>query len=175
MILEPLILYLNLSSWPYCCVTLSKLHNISVPDEWKKCETLSCVWLCHPTNCNPPVQGILQARLLEWVAVPFSRGSSQPTGQTQVSWIAGRFFTIWVTREAQKVLVAKPSLTLCNSMDYHPPGSSVHEILQARLLEWVAIPFSRGSSQSRIKMRFPPLQADSLPSEPPEKPSLMSI
>ena len=140
--------------------------------------THSCLTLCNRMDCSPTgssVQGILQARLLEWVAVPFSRGSSQPTGQTQVSWIAGRFFTIWVTREAQKVLVAKPSLTLCNSMDYHPPGSSVHEILQARLLEWVAIPFSRGSSQSRIKMRFPPLQADSLPSEPPEKPSLMSI
>ena len=46
-------------------------------------------------------------------------------------------------------LVAKSCPTLCNSMNCSPPGSSVHEILQARILEWVAIPFSRGSSQHR--------------------------
>ena len=58
-----------------------------------------------------------------------------------------------------KVLVAQSCPTLCNPMD--PPGSSVHETLQARILEWVAIPFSRGSSQpkgqsrvSRIADRF---------------------
>ena len=51
--------------------------------------------LC-PTLCNPMdyiVHGILQARILEWVAFPFSRGSSQPRDQTRVSSIAGRFFT----------------------------------------------------------------------------------
>ena len=51
--------------------------------------------LC-PTLCDPmdyTVHGILQARILEWVAVPFSRESSQPSDQTQVSRIAGRFFT----------------------------------------------------------------------------------
>ena len=48
------------------------------------------------------VHEILQARILEWVAMPFSRGSSQPRDQTQVSRIAGRFFTSWATREAQK-------------------------------------------------------------------------
>ena len=47
------------------------------------------------------VHGILQARILEWVAFPFSRGSSQPRDQTQVSHIAGGFFTSWATREAQ--------------------------------------------------------------------------
>ena len=51
----------------------------------------------------PLSMGILQARILEWVAMPFSRGSSQPRDQTQVSYIAGRLFTIWTTREAQKV------------------------------------------------------------------------
>ena len=55
-------------------------------------------------------------------------------------------------------------------MECRPPGSSVHGILQARILEWGAIPFSRGSSPPRIELRFPPLQADSLPSEPAEKP-----
>ena len=46
--------------------------------------------------------GILQARILEWVAFPFSRGSCQPRDQTQVSHIAGGFFTSWITREAQE-------------------------------------------------------------------------
>ena len=51
--------------------------------------------------CQAPLSmWILQARLLEWVAMPSSRGSSQPRDQTQVSLIAGRFFTIWATREA---------------------------------------------------------------------------
>ena len=55
------------------------------------------------TLCNPmdyAVHGIHQARILEWVAFPFSRGSSQPRNQTQVSHIAGRFFTSWATGEA---------------------------------------------------------------------------
>ena len=48
------------------------------------------------------VYGILQARILEWVAFPFSRGSSQPRDWTQVSHIAGRFFISWAPREAQE-------------------------------------------------------------------------
>ena len=56
---------------------------------------------CRP--CWAPLSmGILQARLLERVAVAFSRGSSQPRNQTQVSCIAGGFFTVWATREAQE-------------------------------------------------------------------------
>ena len=47
----------------------------------------------------PSVHGILQARILEWVAIPFSRGSSWPRDWTQVSCIAGGFFTVWATRE----------------------------------------------------------------------------
>ena len=56
-----------------------------------------------PMSCSPPgssVHGISQARILEWVAIPFSRGSSQPRAQTWVSCIAGRFFTVCATREA---------------------------------------------------------------------------
>ena len=56
----------------------------------------SCLTLCDPKDCGPPgssVHGILQARVLEWVAISFSRGSSQPRDQTRVSCIAGRFFT----------------------------------------------------------------------------------
>ena len=65
--------------------------------------TQSCPTLCDPIDCSSPeasVHGILQARTLEWVAIPFSRESSQPRGQTQISCIAGGFFTIWATREA---------------------------------------------------------------------------
>ena len=55
-------------------------------------------------------------------------------------------------------------------MDCSPPGSSDHGIIQARILELVAIPFSRGSSQPRIKPGSPALKEDSLPSELPGKP-----
>ena len=58
----------------------------------------------------------------------------------------------------------------CDPMDYSPPGSFVHGILQARTLEWIAIPFSRGSSWPRDQTQSP-LQADSLLSEPPGKPT----
>ena len=71
----------------------------------KKCKSLSHVRLCDPMDCNLPgssVHGMLQARILEGVMVPFSRGSSKPSNQTQVSHIAGGFFTIWATREAQE-------------------------------------------------------------------------
>ena len=53
---------------------------------------------------------ILQARILEWVSMPFSRGSSQPWDQTQVSCNASRFFTIWAIREAHSQLGIKPRL-----------------------------------------------------------------
>ena len=65
--------------------------------------TQSYPTLCDPMNCSPPgssVHGILQARIVEWVAMPSSRGSFQPKDRTQVSHIVGRFFTIGATREA---------------------------------------------------------------------------
>ena len=64
----------------------------------------SCLTLCNPMDCSPPgssVYGILQAGILEKVAIPFSKGSPWPRDLTQVSCIAGRLFTIWATREAQ--------------------------------------------------------------------------
>ena len=62
-------------------------------DQWK---SLSCVWLYYT------VHGILQARILEWVAFPFSRGSPQPRNWTHVSHISGTFFTSLATRKAQE-------------------------------------------------------------------------
>ena len=60
--------------------------------------TQSYLTLCDPIDCSPPdssVHRILQARILEWVAIP-----SQPRDRTQVSCIAGRFFTVWATKES---------------------------------------------------------------------------
>ena len=59
----------------------------------------------------------------------------------------------------------QPCPSLCNPIDHSPPGSSVHGILQARILDQVAISFSRASSQPRIEPRSPVLQADSLLTE----------
>ena len=67
-----------------------------------------------------------------------------------------------------KVLVTQSCLTLCDLMDSIPPGSSVHGILQARMLEWVAIPSPQDLSDPRTEYGSPVLQADSLLSEPPE-------
>ena len=69
------------------------------------------------------VHGIFQARILEWVAISFSRRSSQPRDWTQVSHIVGRRFTVWATRGRQ------------------------------RILQWVAYPFSRGTSWPRNRTR----------------------
>ena len=68
----------------------------------------SCWTLCDPMDCSPPgssVHGILQARILEWVAMPFSRGSSQPTDWTHVFHVSciGRWVLYhWATREVHK-------------------------------------------------------------------------
>ena len=72
-------------------------------------QSLSSLWL-FVTPCTvhgPPgssIHGSLQARIMEWVAMTSSRGSSQPRDQTQVSHIADRFFTVWATREAIRTL-----------------------------------------------------------------------
>ena len=66
----------------------------------------SCPTLCDPVDYSPPgssVHGILQARVLEWVAISFSRASSWPRDRTQVSRIAGRRFNLWATREAPSI------------------------------------------------------------------------
>ena len=68
-----------------------------------------------------------------------------------------------------KVKVAQCCPTLCDPMDRSLPGSSAHEILQARILEWIAIPFLGDLPNPGIEPRSPALQADSLPSEPAGK------
>ena len=66
--------------------------------------------------------------------------------------------------------VAQSCLTLSDPMDCSPPGSSVHGILQARVLEWAAMPFCRGLPDSEIEPGSAALQVHSLPPEPPGKP-----
>ena len=122
----------------------------------------------HPTLCDPVdciVHRMLQARILEWIAVLFFRESSKPSDQTQVSHIAGRFFTYWAIRETLSLLkkhsqfqwfaptleysvgkvipwlgsVTQSYLTLYKSLESSPPGSFVHRIFQARILKQCAI------------------------------------
>ena len=77
----------------------------------------------------------------------------------------------WTIKQAESESeVAHSCTTLWDPMDCSLPGSSVHGIFQARILEWVAISFSRGSSNLGIEPRSPALQANALPSEPPGKP-----
>ena len=106
-----------------------------------------CPTLCDPMNCSLPgfsVHGIFQTRILEWVAISFSRGSSQPRDQIQISCIAGRLLTGWAMREVQK-----SESESCSVMYSLRPHGLVHEILQAGILEWVAFIFSRGCSWNR--------------------------
>ena len=79
---------------------LTFINNPYCYSEWVKVAQ-SCPILCNPMDYR--VHGILQARLLEWIAFPFYRRSSQPKDQTQVSHIAGGFFTSWATRESSWV------------------------------------------------------------------------
>ena len=78
---------------------------LSSGDIWKVKVLVAqlCQTLCNPIDCSPlgvSVHGVLQARILEWVAISFSRGSSWPRDRTQVSCIIGRIFTVCATRKA---------------------------------------------------------------------------
>ena len=108
----------------YCCLLINtcRLSNLDSIPQWlvnpNNCASVSsamssihlamCALSVIPTlynsmDCSSPgsfVHGILQARILEWIAVPFSKGSSPPRDQTQLSCLAGRFFSIRATREA---------------------------------------------------------------------------
>ena len=91
-----------ISKYSYTNIFVWKLKKKKV----KMLVTQLCSTLWHPMVCSPPgfsVHGILQARILEWVAIPFFRGLSWPRDWILVSCIAGRFFTIWATREAPEI------------------------------------------------------------------------
>ena len=113
--------------------TEHRLHTITGESESEVAQ--SCPTLCDPMACRLPgssLHGILQARVLEWVAISFSRGSSRRRGRTLDSRIPGRRFNLWATREAvtitgnymQKISqTPKPNpsiLTFCSFLDPCP-------------------------------------------------------
>ena len=91
--------------------------------------TQSRLTLCDPIGCSPPgfsVRGIPQARILEWVAIPFFRGSSGCRDRTwvwKISCTAGRFFTVWATREVYDIREGKKSFSFY-SLRFSAPHSS---------------------------------------------------
>ena len=125
-------------------------------------------------NCSPPgssVHGISLARILEWVAISFSRDLSDPGIKLAClisPALAGGFFATSATWEAPLLnmhgcLVASVCPTLYDPIDCSPPDSSVLGILQARTLEWVFMLSSKGSSWPRDRIRVSlAQQADSL-------------
>ena len=90
--------------WKAQCLTHTVLYLVAQ----------SCPTLWDPMDSSPPgssVHGILQARILDWVAMPSSRGFSPPRDRAQVSYIVGRFFTIWDTREVLTHVICSISLS----------------------------------------------------------------
>ena len=118
--------------------------------------------LC-PTLHDPidyTVHGILQARILEWVAFPFSKGSFQPMDRTQVSHIAGRLFTSWATREAY-FSIGYPTPSPGDLPDPEiEPGSSALQV-DSLPTELSGKP-SHGNAQRRIDSNFPLKQKHSV-------------
>ena len=103
---------------------------------------------------------------LSWV--PLFDGPSRTVQRLPGSFLYISVFGFILPSESVKVLVVKSCPTPCDPVDCSPPDSSVLGILQARILEWIAIPFSRGSF--RLEPRFLMLWAESLSSEPLGKP-----
>ena len=76
--------------------------SIFMANPWESEVAQSCPTLCDPMDCSLPgysVHGIFQAIVLEWIAISFSKGSSQPRDWTRVSRIVDRCLTVWATRE----------------------------------------------------------------------------
>ena len=100
---------INILYWPYHLYFINSTLPCSMKTSQyvKECTAVKVkVAQSSPTFCNPmhyAVHGILQARILEWVAFPFSRGSPQRRDRTQVSRVAGGFFTSWA-KESQRIL-----------------------------------------------------------------------
>ena len=123
----------------------------------------SCLTPCDPMDYSPPVSsvhGISQARILEWVAISFSRGSPWPRDWTHVSCIGRQI----LYHKAQ--LCSQLCLTLCAPMHSSPPGSSVHGDTPGKNTGVGCMPSSSEYSKPRIKCKSPTLQVVSLPSEP---------
>ena len=89
--------------------------SVYINCKWVSEVAQSCLTLCDTVDCSPAgssIHGILQARILEWVAISFSRGSSLPRDWTQISHIAGRFFSSWAKGSPKDLLAISPDLAL---------------------------------------------------------------
>ena len=123
-----------------CCCSVAKL----------------CLTLCNPLDCSPPGSSVLSSRILKWVAVSFSRGSSLTRDWTCISYIGRQVLSHWAREAPTDFIwhlnaidltmtiyvyevkwneVTQSCLTLCYPMDCSLTGSSVHGVLQARVLE----------------------------------------
>ena len=87
-----------------------------------------------------PPRGLLQAKILEWVAISISKGSSPPKDQTLVSWIPGRCFTIWATREAQNSLGFCPFRGAAWNSEQRLEPSTAHFMLSLRIFSFSSSP-----------------------------------
>ena len=114
--------------WVYGRITLLCMH-VCVYIYMYVCYSFSCVWLfvtpCTIARQAPLSMGILQARILKWVAISFSRGSSWNRDHTQVSHTAGRFFIIWATREAWYIYIYIFIYRLLQDIEYSSPCYTV--------------------------------------------------
>ena len=119
----------------------------------------ACPPLCDPVGST--VHGTLQARMLEWVAVPFSRGSPQPSGQTQASHTAGRFFTGWVTGKSPVKSALIPNHPKTSRLRLQSvvqilghPGIVCSPLYEAQTrLEGVSPPYKYGCGWTTTKLR----------------------
>ena len=144
---SPLLVYLLLSRYPlapsfywliYTMVSDRSICRCCIAELFQSCPTL-----CNPMDCSLPgfsVHGILQARTLEWVAISFSIYAIVYANVASINWYDSNSLKVKVTHLCP---------ALFDPMDCSLPGSSVLGILQSRILEWVAVPSSRGSSWPR--------------------------
>ena len=102
-----------MDSWCWYSTQISLLSSTAgqycPPSAVKVLVAQLCLTLCDPMDCSPPgssAHGILQTGILEWVAFPFSKGSSRPRVWTSLSCIADRFFTVWATRDEYRLKMA---------------------------------------------------------------------
>ena len=100
----------------------SNIHRTSVASESESEVAQSCLTLPDPMDCSLPgssLHGILQASVLEWGAISFSRGSSRPRDRTRVSWFPGRRFNLWATIYFSGVCICCSGTTLCQTLWPH--------------------------------------------------------
>ena len=142
----------------------------------------SCPTLCHPMDSGPSGSSVHgdspQARILEWDAMPSSRGSSQPRDWAQVSHTAGGFSTIWATRGTLHIMKVK---SLSRVRLFETPWTVAHRAPPSmgfsRQEYWKGLPFpSPGDLPNPgIEPRSPSLQADALTFGSPGKPGTWGL